>query len=99
MSRFEQKKLKQDLGQFLPNGGYSLGHSDQIEYAYKAGEGLSERVVRELSGQKGEPFWMLDRRLRALSVYRQMGIPKWGGNISEIDFNKIHYYLKPAAGL
>lgn len=96
MSRFaaiakkEEEKKVESLGD-----NYTLGHHDEVEYAYKSGRGLTEEVVRNLSGQKGEPKWMLDFRLQALARYNEMAIPLWGGNISEIKFNDIFYYLKP----
>jgi Fe-S cluster assembly protein SufB len=76
---------------------YALGHSDKIKYAYRAAKGLSETVVRELSSQKKEPAWMLKYRLEALSRFQSMPIPTWGGDIGEIAWEDIHYYLRPAA--
>ncbi len=75
---------------------YFLGHHDEVEYAYKSGKGLSEAVVRNLSGQKSEPSWMLEYRLEALKRFNAMTIPLWGGDIGEIKFDNIHYYLRPA---
>lgn len=74
---------------------YALGHSDKIDYAYKAPKGLTEDVVRNISQTKGEPEWMTDRRLKALKLYEEMKTPLWGGNLEEIDFDDIHYYIKP----
>lgn len=77
------------------NESYNLGHRDEINYVYKTKKGLSEEIVREISGQKKEPEWMLERRLEALKIYESMPIPKWGGNLEEINFEDITYYLKP----
>ena len=75
---------------------YKLGFSSGNEgYSYKAKKGLSEQVVREISAQKNEPEWMLDNRLVALSQYESMPIPEWGADLSEINWDDIHYYLKP----
>ena len=38
---------------------------------------------------------MLDFRLRALGVFEMKSIPTWGGDLSEIYFYHIYYYLKP----
>ncbi|MBI3954527.1 SufD family Fe-S cluster assembly protein, partial [Candidatus Collierbacteria bacterium] len=94
MSRFA--KIKQQETKGLEGlGGYKLGHHDEIDYVYKEDKGLSEEMVRRLSAMKNEPKWMLDIRLKALAIYQQMPIPRWGGDISEINFEDIHYYLKP----
>lgn len=94
MSRFA--KVKQTGPAVIVEEKYALGHHDEVEYEYKSERGLSEEVVRHLSGKKNEPEWMLANRLEALKLYREMPVPKWGGNIEEIDFENIYYYLKPA---
>lgn len=94
MSRFA--KIKQEKIEVSDIGStYKLGHHDEIKYAYKAKRGLSENVVRNLSAMKKEPSWMKESRLKALSIYSKMPIPSWGGDIGEIKFDDIYYYLKP----
>ncbi len=78
--------------------GYKLGHFDDINYDYDSGEGLTGKLVEEISSMKHEPFWMKERRMKALALYEGMPIPKWGGDLGEIEFEKIHYYLKPTNG-
>ena len=75
---------------------YQLGFNSPTDnYSYKAKKGLSEAVVREISAQKKEPQWMLDLRLTALKHYESMPIPQWGADLNEINWDDIHYYLKP----
>ncbi len=75
---------------------YQLGFNTSTDsYSYKAKKGLTEKLVREISSQKNEPTWMLSIRLEALKQYESMPIPKWGPNLDEINWNDIHYYLKP----
>ncbi len=75
---------------------YNLGFSsDTSSYAFKAEKGLNEKLVREISAQKNEPLWMLELRLAALSQFEKMPIPRWGANLTEINWNNIYYYLKP----
>lgn len=75
---------------------YQLGFNSSTDnYSYKAKKGLSEEVVREISKQKNEPKWMLDTRLVALEQYKTMPIPKWGADLGELNWDDIHYYLKP----
>ena len=72
-----------------------FGFHDPEQYVFKSKRGLSEDVVREISKIKGEPEWMLEFRLRALKHFHARAMPKWGADISTIDFNNIFYYLKP----
>src|SRR5690348_14655795 len=75
---------------------YQLGFSSPTDtYSYKAKKGLSETVVREISQQKHEPSWMLDLRLTALTQYLTMPTPQWGADLNAINWDDIHYYLKP----
>ena len=41
---------------------------DKVEYSYKADKGLTEDVIREISREKDEPEWMLEKRLKALEI-------------------------------
>ena len=34
---------------------------DKVEYSYKADKGLTEDVIREISREKDEPEWMLEK--------------------------------------
>jgi Fe-S cluster assembly protein SufB len=75
---------------------YQLGFNTPTDtYRYKAKKGLSESVVREISSQKQEPTWMLELRLTALKQYERMPIPQWGANLNDLNWDDIHYYLKP----
>jgi Fe-S cluster assembly protein SufB len=57
--------------------------------------GLSEAVVREISARKNEPLWMLEFRLKALSIFEQKPLPMWGADLSDLTFHDIHYYVAP----
>src|SRR5690606_22418392 len=58
--------------------------------------GLSEEVVRHISKMKDEPEWMLEFRLKALEYFYKRPMPTWGGDLSEIDFDNIFYYIRPS---
>lgn len=77
---------------------YQYGFRDEIEYVYKAEKGLNRRVVEMISHLKGEPDWMREFRLRALEIFLKKPMPTWGNTklLSEIDFDDIYYYIKPA---
>jgi Fe-S cluster assembly protein SufB len=72
------------------------GFRDNLEYKYIARKGLSESVIRKISGIKHEPAWMLEKRLAGYRHFVDTPVPKWGGDLSGIDYNDIYYYLKPA---
>ncbi|MCP4437002.1 MAG: Fe-S cluster assembly protein SufB [Actinomycetia bacterium] len=74
---------------------YSLGWSDEEDYVYKPKKGLTEDIVREMSWMKGEPDWMLKNRMKSLRAFERRPMPNWGGDMSEIYFDDIFYYIKP----
>src|ERR1700687_3954635 len=80
----------------LDLGRYKLGWSDADDYyVFKPKRGLSEDIVKEMSWMKGEPQWMAERRLKALRHFQKRPMPTWGGDMSQIYFDDIYYYIKP----
>ena len=77
---------------------YKYGFHDKEDYVFKSGKGLSEEIVRTISSMKNEPEWMLKFRLRALDIFNKKPMPTWGNCdlINGIDFQNIHYYVKPS---
>ncbi|HEX4751817.1 MAG TPA: Fe-S cluster assembly protein SufB, partial [Solirubrobacterales bacterium] len=72
-----------------------FGFNDpETGYAYKAPKGLSREIVETISDFKEEPQWMRDFRLKALEHFEQRPTPTWGGNLAQIDFNDIHYFVR-----
>jgi Fe-S cluster assembly protein SufB len=69
-------------------------HDPETGYAYKAPKGLSREVVESISEYKDEPQWMRDFRLKALEHFEARPIPTWGGNLGQIDFDDIHYFVR-----
>lgn len=64
---------------------------------YIAKPGLTEEVVRKISSDKGEPEWMLKKRLRGLDLFKKTKMPTWGPDISALDLDSIIYYIDPDA--
>jgi Fe-S cluster assembly protein SufB len=71
---------------------------DEIDYLAQTKRGLTRETVEEISRFKDEPDWMLQFRLRAYEHFLKRPMPAWGGNLLDIDFEKIVYYRKPSAG-
>jgi Fe-S cluster assembly protein SufB len=69
-------------------------HDPESGYAYKAPKGLSREVVESISEYKDEPQWMRDFRLKALEHFESRPTPSWGGNLGQIDFEDIHYFVR-----
>jgi Fe-S cluster assembly protein SufB len=69
-------------------------HDPETGYAYKAPKGLSREVVESISSYKDEPQWMRDFRLKALEHFEARPTPNWGGNLGQIDFEDIHYFVR-----
>ncbi len=72
-----------------------FGFHDDIKPIFKSRRGLDSDVVAQISEMKGEPAWMRDFRLKAYKEFEKKKLPLWGGNVAEIDFQSIFYYLKP----
>lgn len=74
---------------------YKFGFKTDNKAVFKSPKGLTEETVKDISRRKNEPAWMLEYRLKALEIFRQKPMPEWGGDLSGIDFENIHYYLQP----
>ena len=77
-------------------GEYKAGWHDPENSTIRFDFGLSEEVVREISGLKNEPQWMTEIRVKAFKHFIQRPMPTWGNMsaLEEIDFDKICYYLR-----
>jgi Fe-S cluster assembly protein SufB len=70
-------------------------HKNKERVFKKSKKGLDEKVVRMISEEKGEPGWMLEKRLRALAEYEKRPMPNFGPDLSGLDLDGITYYLRP----
>jgi Fe-S cluster assembly protein SufB len=73
------------------------GFHDTEQHVFKSRKGLDRNIVVEISKMKGEPQWMTDYRLKALEIFEKKSMPNWGGDLSQIDFQDIYYYVKPTS--
>ncbi len=74
---------------------YKYGFHEEENYSFKSTRGLNREIVEAISAHKSEPEWMLKARLKALDYFYARPLPDWGGNVGEIDFDNIYYYIKP----
>ena len=73
---------------------YKYGWSTETTSVINTGYGLSEETVRQISAYKNEPEWMLNIRLQAYEAFLELENPKWGPDLSKIDFQSYVYYIK-----
>ncbi|MEW8050010.1 MAG: Fe-S cluster assembly protein SufB [Candidatus Thiodiazotropha sp.] len=79
----------------LIDTGYAEGFVTRIE-SDTLPPGLDESVIRTISSRKGEPEWMLERRLQAYRHWLKMQEPDWAAiRYPAIDFQAISYYSSP----
>src|SRR6184192_3169589 len=74
---------------------YKYGFHEIEDYFYKSGRGLSPELVAAISEHKNEPEWMRKFRLKSLEYFRARPLPAWGGDLTQIDFDNIFYYIRP----
>lgn len=103
--RKEERKARLAAGEFeapekaqvkdLPRGVYDIKNA--FDYDVKVENGLTEEIIREISANKDEPAWMLEKRLEALEIFNQTANPNWGPDLSAVDMNQISTYIRPKA--
>jgi len=75
-------------------GRYEYGWADTDKAGESARRGLSDEVVRDISSKKNEPEWMLNLRLKGLSLFEKKPMPTWGSDLSGIHFDTIKYFVR-----
>ena len=74
---------------------YKYGFSTEIESEF-APKGLNEDIVRFISAKKKEPSWLLEWRLKAFAMWKEMEEPTWAlVNYPEIDYQDSYYFAAP----
>ena len=76
-------------------GDYKYGFKTETKSVLKIPKGLTPDIIREISAVKNEPKWMLDFRLKSYEIFLKKPMPTWGADLSTIDFDDIHYYIRP----
>ena len=85
----------QDTVEQLANTEYKYGFVTDVEED-RIPPGLSEDVIRTISSRKNEPEWLLEWRLDAYRVWKDMVEPAWHNvEVSPVDYQDIVYYSAP----
>lgn len=99
MARFAPIKVDKSHQNIQPDT-YEHGYSTPTQnYPHITKPGLTSSVVQEISSAKSEPKWLREFRLKAFTQFLEKPTPSWGGNLTTINFDRIHYYLKPTDNL
>lgn len=69
--------------------------ADPQKHRFKSKPGLNKGTVLEISKQKNEPKWMLEKRLHGLELFQQKPLPSWGPDLSKLDLDSIVYFVRP----
>jgi Fe-S cluster assembly protein SufB len=75
-------------------GAYKYGWHDPVRSVFTPKKGLSHDVVEEISAMKQEPEWMRTFRHKSLDYFLRRPMPQWGGDLDQIDFDDIYYFLR-----
>ena len=73
---------------------YKYGFKDEDQSIFKTDKGLSREIVEQISKAKNEPEWMLNFRLKAYDFFAKSPLPKFGTDLSQLDFNDYTYFIR-----
>ena len=79
----------------ITKGIYDNANPEQL--IFRAQPGVSEQLVIQISQDKNEPEWMLQKRLEALKLFKEMPMPNFGPDLSDLNIDDISLFLKPQA--
>ena len=88
--------MSQDMQNFVVNREVYDAYNPE-NLTFKAEPGINEAIVREISRDKAEPDWMLQKRLLGLKLFLEKEMPDWGPDLSNLNLNEIIFYMKPDA--
>ncbi len=90
MKKDEKKIIAKATENTYKYGFVSQLETDTIE------KGLNADVIKTISKKKKEPSWMLEKRLEAFEVLKNLKQPKWANiKYPEINLQDIIYYSAP----
>ena len=87
----EEAKIAKDINRDYQ---FKYGFRDNHKASRDIGVGINSKIIRQISKLKNEDKWMLDLRLKAYEHFKNRPMPEWGADLSDIDFSKIHYFVR-----
>lgn len=86
---------EEELAKDLEKQEYKFGFTSNFE-SDRAPNGINEDIIRFISAKKEEPEWLLEKRLEAYRVWKEMVEPEWAHvHYEKPDFQDICYYAAP----
>lgn len=86
---------EEELAKDLEKQEYKFGFTSNFE-SDRAPNGINEEIIRFISAKKEEPEWLLEKRLEAYRVWKEMVEPEWAHvHYKKPDFQDICYYAAP----
>ena len=80
----------------LDLGKYKLGWTDAEDYVFKPKKGLNEDIVqRDLVDEGRAATGCSSSGCKSSEHFERNPMPDWGGDMPDIDFDDIYYYIKP----
>lgn len=73
---------------------YKFNFTTEVKNVTDSGKGLEANVVNFISKMKNEPEWMRNFRLKSYDYFLKIKNPKWGPDLSQINFDDYTYYVK-----
>ena len=86
-----EQTVQADLG---ISSDYKYGFHDDVKPVFKSRKGLDTEIINQMCDIKDEPDWMREYRMKAYKIFRQKPMTNWGGDLSQLDFDNIYYYVK-----
>ena len=91
----KEELAEDELLEKVTTSEYKYGFTTNIE-SDKIQKGLNEDTVRLISSKKNEPEWMLEYRLKAFDIWKEMDEPNWANiNYPKPNYQDIIYYAAP----
>ena len=85
---------KTNVDEYLDKTTQNIYNEKSNSVALKKLYGATVETIKALSKDKGEPEWVLDLRLKAFKLFKELPNPTWGPDISYLDVEKIATYVK-----
>lgn len=87
--------MNNDAASIISNSGqYEYGFRGNVKPEYLTGRGLTKETVRKIPTTKHEPKWMLDCRLKAYKIYKELPVPKFRPDLSKLGLRSMLCYQR-----